>query len=176
VKELQTMSRWSEARERNRAAVASNAERVLADTTYDRFRTPRALLALVVAYVVTTIAMPACWLVWGSIAGIVAFAPWLAVFLLMRVAVRSQADLPDDVLDERMRSERDRVYVGAYRMVSSVVFLAANVGFAAVAFGDGNESITFDYESMSAVYWTVFSLLLGSPSVVLAVRQRSFSV
>lgn len=167
------MSRWTEARERNRVYVATNAERVLADTAYDRFRTPRALLTLVVLYAITTVAMPVGWLASGAIVGIAAFVPWLAVFLLLRVAVRSQADLPDDVLDERLRSERDRVYVGAYRLVSVVVFLAVNVALAAVAFGDGDETITFDYESVSAVYWTVFSVVLGSPSLVLAMHQRA---
>ena len=166
------MNRWSQVAERNRAAVAENAERILADTKYDRFRTSRALLALVVVYAITTALMPVCWLAWGSIAGVVAVVPWLAVFLLIRVAVRSQADLPDEVLDERMRSERDSVYVGAYRLVASAVFLAANVAFFAVAFRE-NASITFDYESVSAVYWTLLSLLLGAPSVVLALRKRS---
>lgn len=94
--------------------------------TYDRFRSSRALLVLVVLYVLTTVAMPVCWLVWGAIAGITSFLPWLVVFLLLRVAVRSQADLPDDVLDERLRSERDSVYVDAYRLVASVVFLRAD--------------------------------------------------
>lgn len=167
------MSRWSQRRERNRAAVARNAERVLSDTTYDRFRTPRALLLLVIAYGVTTISMAVCWLAWGAIAGVAAILVWGAIFLLLRVAVRSQADLPDDVLDERMRSERDRVYLGAYRLVSTVVFAAANVAFVAVAFGDGNETITFDYESVSAGFWTLLALILGAPSVVLAIHTRS---
>lgn len=123
--------------------MAQNAERVLTDTTFDRLRSPRALLLLlVVAYVVATVAMR---LVWGSLAGVLSIFPCLAVFLLLRVAVRSQADLPDEVLDERMRAERDSVYVGAFRLVSSVVFLAANAAFIAVAFGDGTETITFDY-------------------------------
>ncbi len=167
------MSRWSQIAERNRSIVAENAQRVLTDTSYDRFRSPSALRMLVVAYVVATIALPLCWLAWGAIAGVAAFLPWLGVFLLMRVAVRSQADLPDEVLDERMRTERDSVYVGAYRLVASVLFIAANVALAAVAFGDGDESITFDYESVSAVFWALFSLLLGAPSLVLATRKRA---
>ena len=170
------MSRWTQVRERNRATVARNAERVLTDTTYDRLRNPRALLTLVIAYVATTVAMPICWLAWGSTAGVVSIFPCLAVFLLLRVAVRSQADLPDDVLDERMRSERDSVYVGAFRLVSSVVFVAANSAFVAVAFDDEHATITFDYNSVSAVYWTLLSLLLGAPSLVLAVRKRSTGV
>ena len=166
------MSRWSQVAERNRATVARNAERVLADTAYDRLRSPRALLALVVAYVATTVAIPICWLAWGSVAGVVSVVACLAAFLLLRVAVRSQADLPDEVLDERMRSERDSVYVGAFRLSSSVIMLAANAAFIAVAFGDENSSITFDFNSMSAVYWTLLSLLLGAPSMVLALRGR----
>lgn len=82
--------------------------------------------------------------------------------------------LPDNVLDERMRAERDRVYVEAFRIVSSVVFVATNVALAAVAFRDeGTATITFDYESVSAVYWPLLALLLGAPSVVLALRASS---
>lgn len=166
------MSRWSQAAERRRDAVATNAERVLTDTTYDRLRTPRALTLLVVAYVLTTIAIPVCWLAWGSLAGVASILIWGVPFLLLRVAVRSQADLPDEVLDERMLSERDSVYVAAYRLVASVVFVAANVALVAVAFGDETTSITFDYESVSAFYWPLLALILGAPSVVLALRQR----
>lgn len=165
------MSRWSQAAERRRDAVATNAERVLADTSYDRFRTPRALNLLVVAYVLSTVAIPVCWLVWGSLAGVASILIWVAPFLLLRVAVRSQADLPDEVLDERMLSERNSVYVDAYRLVVSVVFVAANVALAAVAFGDEDTSITFDFESVSAFYWPLFALILGAPSIVLARRQ-----
>lgn len=165
------MSRWSQAAERRRDAVAQNAERVLTDTTYDRLRSPRALTLLVAAYVLTTVAIPVCWLAWGSLAGVTSILIWLVPFLLLRVAVRSQADLPDEVLDERMLSERDSVYVAAYRLVASVVFVGANVALLAVAFGDENTSITFDYESVSAVYWPLFALILGAPSVVLALRQ-----
>lgn len=166
------MSRWSQAAERHRDAVATNAERVLADTTYDRFRSPSALVALVIAYGLTTVAIPVSWIVWGSLAGVASILIWAVPFLLLRVAVRSQADLPDEVLDERMLAERDSVYVAAYRLVASVVFIAANVALVAVAFGDEDTSITFDYESVSAVYWPLFSLILGAPSVVLALRQR----
>ncbi len=70
-----------------------------------------------------------------------------------------------------MRAERDSVYVSAFRLVSIVTFVAANVAMAAVAFGNEGESITFDYHQVSAAYWTLFSVLLGAPSLVLAVRK-----
>lgn len=167
------MSRWTQVSERNRAAAARNAERVLTDTTYDRLRSPKALVALVVAFVATVVAMPICWLAVGSTAGVVAIFPCLVVLVLLRIAVRSQADLPEVVLDERMRAERDRIYLGAFRLVSSVVFLAANAAFIAVGFRDRDATITFDYSSMSAVYWPLLALILGAPSLVLAVRKRS---
>ncbi len=167
------MSRWNQAREKNRSMAVKNAERVLADTSYDRFRSSRALLGLVIADAVTTAAIPIAWWGGGAIPGLLATIVWGGVFLLLRVAVRSQADLPDDVLDERMRAERDRVYVGAYRLVASVVFIGANAALVAVAFGDENTRITFDYESVSAVYWTVFAVLLAAPSLVLALDIRA---
>lgn len=170
------MSRRNEVAERKRVYVAQNAERVLADTNFNRLRSPGALLALVIAYIATTIAMPVCWLVWGSLAGVASIFSCFGAFLLLRVAVRSQADLPDEVLDERMRAERDSVYVGAFRLVTSVVFLGTNAALIAVAFRDENATITFDYNSVSAVYWTLLSLILGAPSLVLALSRRTTGI
>jgi hypothetical protein len=124
------ISRWNQVAERNRVAVARNAERVLADTTYDRLRRPRPLLILALAYVATTVARPICWLAFGSIAGVVSILPCLA----------------------------------------------ANAALSAVEFGDEHATITFDYESVSAVFWPLLSLLLGGPSIVLATRKRATGV
>ncbi len=164
------MSRWTEAAARNRELVAENAERVLADTTYDRFRSPTALRVLVIATSAVIAGIPVAWLVGGSIIGVLVVIGWVALHLILRVAVRSQADLPDEVLDERMRAERDRVYLGAFRLLASVTFLAANAAFIAVAFGE-DRTITFDYDSVSAVFWTLFALMISAPSLVLAVHK-----
>lgn len=163
------MSRWSSAAERNRRMVAENAERVLNDTKYDALRTRVGLRGLAVAYVAVTVAIPVCWLAWGGVAGIIAVLVGVVVYLLLRVAVRALADLPDHVLDERMRRDRDSVYLQAYRISSVVVFLAANAAFIAVAFDEG-ATITLDYHSVSAIYWTLLAVILGVPSVVLATR------
>ncbi len=167
------MSLWNDLAERNRAAVAKKAERVLDDTTYDRLRSPAALRRLVAFYVVTMTAMPVCWLMWGSLAGVLSILLCGAGLLLLRVAVRSQADLPDDVLDERMRTERDQVYVGAYRLVVTAVFIAANVALLSVTFRDEGATITLDVESMNAVYWPLLALVLGAPSMVMAMRTST---
>ena len=163
------MSRWSAAAERNREMVAGNAERILNDTTYDRFRTPRSQRLLVAAYVAVTIAIPCCWLLGGAIAGILAVLVAVVVYLLLRVSVRSIADLPDHVLDERMRRDRDSVYVVSFRTVSTVVMVAANIAFVAVEFGE-DATISFDGHEVNAVYWTLLAVVLGTPSLVLAAR------
>ncbi|MEZ5220538.1 MAG: hypothetical protein R2743_03520 [Ilumatobacteraceae bacterium] len=164
------MSRWSAAAERNREMVAENAERILNDRRYDRFRTPTALRRLAISYSIVAVLIPTGWLAGGSIVGIVAVLVGVGVYLLLRVAVRSVADLPDHVLDERLRRDRDSVYLDAFRLASSIVFLAANAALVAVAFRDG-ATITFGYDQVSAVYWTVFALVMGAPSVVMAWRQ-----
>lgn len=167
------MSRWSAAAERNREMVAGNAERILNDTTYDRFRTRRSQRALVAAYVALTIAIPCAWLIGGPIAGIVTVLAALAVYLLLRVSVRSIADLPDHVLDERMRRERDSVYVVSFRTVSAVAMIALNIAFVAVEFRDEAATISFDGDAVNAVYWTMLAVVLGIPSVVMALRQAA---
>jgi hypothetical protein len=151
--------------------VADNAERVLNDTSYDRLRTPRALRLLSAAYIVVTIAIPVCWIIFGAIAGIAAILAGIVVYLLLRVAVRAVADLPDDVLDERLRRDRDRVYVHAFRVVSTVAFVAANIAFISVEFSNTNTTITLDQNDVAAIYWTLLALILGVPSVVLALTR-----
>jgi hypothetical protein len=167
------MSRFERAMDKQRDAMNRNARGVLDDTQYDRFRTPRALGLLVAADVAVTIAIFVLWWWVGSIAGVAAVIAWIGVYLLLRMAVRSQADLPDEVLDERMRRERDQVYVVAYRAVSGVVFLGANALFISVAFTDPGTTVSFDYERVSAIYWTYFAVMTAAPSVALALRQRS---
>jgi hypothetical protein len=166
------MSRRTRSAERQREYVRKNAERILADTKYDALRTPGRLVALVVAYVVVTVAMAVLWLRVGNIAGIAGVFAWGGVYLLLRVAVRAQADLPDHVLDERMRAERDRVYLHAFRGTSTLIFLGTNVLFASVAFRAEPATVSLGYAEVSAIFWSIFSLIMGAPSVAMALDQR----
>jgi hypothetical protein len=166
------MSRWTTASEKHRAAVERNAERHLDDVRFDRVRTPAGLGALVAANIVTTILVGVLWWTLGGIAGILAVTVWGAVFLLLRIAVRAQADLPDEVLDERMRRERDQVYVVAYRGAIGVIFLAANALFVSVAFRDDGATVTLGYDQVGAIYWTLFAVVVAAPSIALALHRR----
>jgi hypothetical protein len=46
-----------------------------------------------------------------------------------------------------------------------------NALFISVAFRD-NATVTFDYNQVSAIYWTCLAVILAAPSVALALRQR----
>jgi Predicted membrane protein (DUF2178) len=162
------MSRWSNAAERNRAVMEAKAERILADTTYDRMRTPTALRALIVVYVAVTVGMAVLWLAAGTLGGTFGMLAWIPVFVALRVAVRSQADLPDDVLDERMRATRNEAYVHAFRLTAGLVFTFAAIIFVAVAFRPEPVEIKFEYSEASAIFWTLFSVLVGAPSLAMA--------
>jgi hypothetical protein len=162
------MSRLNNAVERNRAAMETNAERLLTDTAHDRMRTPTALRALIVAYVAVTVAMVTLWLVAGTVGGVAGTIAWIPVFIALRIAVRSQADLPDRVLDERMRAARDHAYFHAFRLTAGLVLGAACVLFAAIAFRSEPTSISFEYHEASAIFWALFSLVVGAPSLAIA--------
>ena len=49
---------WAASKERNAAAVAANADKLMADTAYDRFRTRRARLTLVAGYLALLVLIP----------------------------------------------------------------------------------------------------------------------
>ncbi len=166
------MSRRSELSDRKSEAVASRAQQLMNDRYYDRLRSRRGLLLVVAAYVAATIALAAWWLWFGAVGGVVGIAAWFVAFVAVRLAVRSQADLPDDVLDERMRGERDRAYLTAYRTVAGVVVIATMAALFAVGAGDDPARITFDDNQVNAAFWVLLSLVLGAPSTALAVEQR----
>lgn len=166
------MSRWNDLRTRNDAAMRTNAHRLLNDSDHRRLRTRTGLLVVTVTYVAATVALVAMWLAFGVVGGVIAIALWVAAFVTVRLAVRSQADLPDAVLDERMRSERDRAYLTAFRSVAGIVLLAVLVALIWVGADDAPASISFNDNQINAIFWALLSLMLGAPSIALALEQR----
>jgi hypothetical protein len=130
------------------------------------------LLAVVATYVTATVLVATLWLVFGTTGGIVGIAVWAAALVTLRLAVRSQADLPDEVLDERMRSERDRAYLDAFRGVAGIIVLAALAALSATVVGDPPTTVTFSENQVNAIFWVLLSVTLGAPSTALAFRQR----
>jgi hypothetical protein len=170
MKEL-LMSRWSDLSDRKQAAIHTSAERMLNDTAHDRLRSSAGLTLLVAAYVVSTGLLVAMWLMFGAVGGVISIAVWLGAFVAVRLAVRSQADLPDAVLDERMRVERDRAYLTAFRSVAGIMVLGATVALIGVL-DDASASITLNSNEVNAIFWALLSLVLGAPSIALMFEQR----
>jgi type IV secretory pathway TrbD component len=156
--------------EQNRASIERNAERILADTYFDGLRSPRVLRVVVAAYAIVTILMTVAW-IQADWAGAIGVVLWFVAFLVLRLAVRSQADLPDAALDERMKSERDEAYLHAYRLVSGLSVIAVMGAFFVVVGGDGGKVVSFGYNAISAIFWSLLALVMGAPSISLAMLQ-----
>lgn len=167
--------RWTANQERNAAAVAASAEKLMTDTRYDRYRTRRARLLLVGAYLALLVLIPVAYLVVGQLAGLVVVIVTAGVWSLLRVSVRTIADLPDEYLDERQLAVRNASYVESYRYLGTAVALAATVGLIAFVV-QGSEFDTWDvtltWAGVMATFWVFIGLALGLPSMVLALNDR----
>jgi len=100
-------------RKNNEQLVAERTERLMTDTRFQTLRTPRARIALAVAMIALFVAIPAAWILLGSIAGVVAVLVGIVVWWMLRMSVRLVADLPEEYLDERQSTLRNRSYVDA---------------------------------------------------------------
>jgi ABC-type transport system involved in cytochrome bd biosynthesis fused ATPase/permease subunit len=167
--------RWNTARERNAAAVGERAERLMADTHYDGLRTRPARVALVIGYVACLALVAVCYLALGSFAGILAVLLAIGVWVLLRLSVRTIADLPEDYLDERQAALRNEVYVEAYQWLGGLVGLlasAAIIAFIMLGKDPDTWSVSITWNAAMAVFWVVLGLVLALPSLILALRPR----
>lgn len=167
--------RWAASKERNAAAVAANAEKLMADTAYDRYRTGRARMLLVVGYLALLVLIPVAYLAINAFVGLLVVLGTAGVWGLLRVSVRTIADLPDEYLDERQLAVRNASYVESYRYLGGAVALAATAGLFAFIV-NGNEldtwAVTLTWEGAMAAFWVFLGLALGLPSMVLALNDR----
>jgi hypothetical protein len=94
-------------------------------------------------------------------------------------SVRSVADAPESILDERMLLERNRGYFFAYRWLG---MLTMGVGTALILFvvisDTRNTSvdefyyqIEFTYPQIQALFWVIFGYAMMLPSISLAWLQ-----
>jgi hypothetical protein len=182
---------WPEYRRRvlgfdrdNRWSLVGNAsieqvEKQLDDEKWNGLRTPAAKRFLVIAFNVVILG--------GTIAlFLVEDDPWatytlihvllLAVFwFLLRRSVRLVADAPDGALDERLRADRNRTYVGAYQMLAFLLALLLMALMVIVVIADSSaEPSVFRYEftvtwpQVQAMFWLLLGYSAALPSMVLA--------
>lgn len=169
-------SRWDDAVERTDAAVAERAERILSDQRFPALRTRRGRVALVMAQGVTIVLMPVVWLAADALAGMAMVIVAMAVMSLLQRSVRVVADLPDDVLDERLRTRRNAAYVEAYRYFDGLLMVGAAVGlFAWLVNADETDvwSVDLTLGMVMGAFWTLTVMGLALPSMVVALMSGS---
>jgi hypothetical protein len=166
-------TKWQIRTETTEQHVRRRADLLLNDDTHNWLRTSRSRRAIVVLYVASTVGMVWLWAKSFEPAALLATLVWGVLLVALRLSVRSQADLPDYVLDERQRAERDRSYLSAYRLVAGSAVCCAAVGLLVVVARDGdNGEISLGYGPMTALFWGTFSVVVAAPSLALATRQQ----
>jgi hypothetical protein len=141
----------------------------LSDTRFNYLRNPRARKTLVVSFVAAyTLAAASDFLdlKLGSVAGLLAIALMLVIYLLLRTSIRQIADAPDELIDERQQQIRDGAYLYAYRIMAAVLCLI----FIATAFGLRIAFLSED-QTTGLIVGTLF--LIGAlPSAVIAWGEK----
>ena len=162
---------WKERKDADRER---KVERVMSDRLFQwtRTRTMRRALAVVSGILCFGI-LPAFTLGGWIIGAVVTVTAW-AAWGLVRMSIRTVADLPDRFLDERQRAVRNRSYVHAYlilgwivaSMVTIVPIVVTVLTGADATSVDTTITITFDQAIGLALSVTLLVSLL--PSMVVA--------
>lgn len=166
---------WFESKERNAAAVEQRADRLMADTGYDWLRTRRWRTALVAAYAVSLVVVAVCFVALGDLAGLLALVAAGCLWGLLRLSVRTIADLPEDYLDERQAAVRNGSYVESYRWLAAFVGVLASAGLLAFIFLGQDPQVwhlRLSWGAVMAIFWVSLGLILALPSMIIALRAR----
>lgn len=161
-------------RDRHETLVAERAARVLSDERYPALRTRRSRLLLVAAMTAAIAGIPIAWLVGGPLWGLAVVIVGFVVLFVLRYSIRVIADLPEHVLDERLRSSRDRAYVEAYRWFAGLTVILASVGmFAFVVNADESDvwAVDLTWDGVMAAFWVLMLAALAMPSIVVALTE-----
>jgi len=160
-------------KERKEADLERKVMRGQQDRRFQGLRTKSARRVLVALSALIVIAIIPAFTQAGSIPGIIATAVAFGLWWLLRISVRTVADLPDRFLDERQRAQRDRAYLDAFRIYGFVISGLATVGLVAfVVVQEGDQvtlTTTWNQALGLAMFVIVFPVLL--PSMSLAWRD-----
>ncbi len=156
--------------ENTTTALQRRAATMLSDSHFNRLRSPSALRLVVGVYLLAVVVMTGLWTRSPGL-GLAGITLWFVSFLALRLAVRSQADLPDEVLDERMIVERDRSYLHAYRLFAGLMTIGATTALFVVVVSGDDETISLNYNTTNAIFWLVLAVAMGAPSIALALLQ-----
>lgn len=160
-------------RERREADLERKAERMQRDERFQRLRTRGVRRILVIAGALLVLLIIPAFAAIGSIVGIVVTAAAWGCWWLLRISVRTVADLPDRFLDERQQELRDRAYFDAYRIYAWVIGALATAGLIAFILRSESDELTLTTTWDQALGLAMFVLVLPSllPSMTLAWRD-----
>ena len=149
--------------------VRERAERELNDERFAPWRRPgrRRLLvgAWLAAVAVTTVG---AWFDWWAVLPLGLIVTLGVAFLLRRV-VRGMADIPEELLDERMRTRRDRAYRVAYSILAAVALLPGMVLW--LAADASRIGFSLEARHLGALMYLVLGVALALPSAILALTE-----
>lgn len=160
-------------KERKEADLERKVERAQSDQRFQSLRSRSARRILVVVSALICVGIIPAFAAGSSAIGIVVAAGGFVMWWLLRTSVRTVADLPDRFLDERQRADRDRAYVGAFRIYASIVSGLVTIGLVAFVIVQENDEVTLTTTWPQALGLTFFVLLMATllPSMVLAWRD-----
>ena len=158
---------WKERRDADRER---KIDRVMSDTLFQWTRTARFRRALVLVAAALCVAVIPAFTQGGSIIGIMVTAAAGAAWGLLRMSIRTVADLPDRFLDERQRSLRNRAYLYAYLIFGWTVCALLTAGLIAFVIVSENDAATVTTTWDQAIGLVLSVTLLSSllPSMVVA--------
>lgn len=164
-------SHWTRARAANRDAADRYADQIMRDTRWDGLRSRRARRALVVMFLALLALTGALYLSGLAAVGLVVLVLTIGTWVLLRLAVRTIADLPDEYLDERQATVRDQAYLQSYRVLAGVVAVALSLLLLwVIVVADTGDVATLivSEDDVLGVLWVGLGLVLALPSIIVA--------
>ena len=157
----------------NEERVAIQAERAMNDTRWDFLRTPIVRRALAMFAYLAVLFNCGMYL-FGTYVGLIGLAVLFGAYLLLRISIRSVADLPEKYLDERLRSVRAGTYYRSYLLVVGLLTTAAGLLMGILVANDiatdGSSALHFslDWNTSQAIIWFILGITMVTPSAILA--------
>jgi hypothetical protein len=130
-------------RERKHADQERRVDRVMSDQFFQWTRTTAMRRSLVVVAALLCVAIIPAFVQGGGVIGIIVTIAAYAMWGLLRISIRTVADLPDRFLDERQRALRNRAYRYAYLILGWIVGGLATVGLVAFVIVSENDAVTW---------------------------------
>jgi hypothetical protein len=157
-------------KERKEADLERKVERVQSDRKFQSLRSRRIRRILVIASALLCVGIIPGFAQGGVIVGALVAMAAGASWWILRISVRTIADLPDRFLDERQRAIRDRAYFNAYRIYVSIMGGLATIALVTFVLVSENDAVTLTTTWNQAIGVVMFVLVLASalPSMVVA--------